>query len=275
MLKRLLTSLVIAAVGLPAVIYGGVFYFLLMVAFLVGGAWEYIRLYRAVKFEPNELVTVGGVLVILTARFFFTDYAIPVFVMLIFLAMAVHLFAFERGREQAALDFGITVTGLVYLGWIGAYLLDLRQLVNSELGVWWFMLILPLVWAADTGGYSIGSAYGRHKMAPRLSPKKSWEGYFAGIFTSVAVGAFFAYAFTSLGPQPLRGWVTPIQGALLGLVIGALATLGDLGESMLKRQSGLKDSSNIFPGHGGFLDRIDSWIWGAAIGYFLVQYFIL
>jgi len=275
MLKRLLTSLAIAAVGLPAVIYGGVFYFLLMVAFLVGGTWEYVRLYRAVKFEPSELVTVGGVLVILTARFFFADYAIPVFVMLILLAMAVHLFAFERGREQAALDFGITVTGLVYLGWIGAYLLDLRQLVNSELGVWWFMLVLPLVWAADTGGYSIGSAYGKHKMAPRLSPKKSWEGYFAGIFTSVAVGAFFAYAFTSLGPQPLRGWVTPMQGALLGLVIGALATLGDLGESMLKRQSGLKDSSNIFPGHGGFLDRIDSWIWGAAIGYFLVQYFIL
>ena len=275
MLRRTLTALAMAAVGLPAIVYGGVFYFLLMGGFLVGGAWEYVRLYRAVKFEPNELVTVGGVLVILTARFFFTSAAIPVFVMLIFLAMAVHLVAFERGRDQAALDFSVTVAGLVYLGWIGAYLLDLRSLINNELGVWWFMLVLPLVWAADTGGYSIGAAYGKHKMSPRLSPKKSWEGYFAGIFTSVAVGAFFSYAFTSLGPQPLLGLITPVQGALLGLVIGALAPLGDLGESMFKRQSGLKDSSNIFPGHGGFLDRVDSWIWGAAIGYFLVQYFIL
>jgi phosphatidate cytidylyltransferase len=143
--------------------------------------------------------------------------------------------------------------------------------------VWWLKLVLPLVWAADTGGYSIGSAYGKHKMAPRLSPKKSWEGYFAGIFTSVLVGAFFAYAFSLMptGPQPLHGLINPLQGALLGLAIGALAPLGDLGESMLKRQSGMKDSSNIFPGHGGFLDRIDSWIWGAAIGYFLIQYFIL
>ena len=269
MLRRTLTALAIAAVGLPAVIYGGVFYFLVMGAFLVGGAWEYVRLYRAVKHEPNEFVTVGGVLVLVTARFFFADASIPVFVALILLAMAVHLYAFERGRDHAAIDFGVTVTGIVYLGWIGAYLLDLRTLVSSEMGIWWFMLVLPLVWAADTGGYSIGAAYGKHKMAPRLSPKKSWEGYFAGIFTSVLIGAFFAYAFSSLGPQPLGGVITPVQGALLGLVIG------DLGESMFKRQGGLKDSSNVFPGHGGFLDRIDSWIWGAAIGYFLIQYFIL
>ena len=273
--RRTLTALGMMVVGLPAIVFGGIWYFLLMGTFLVGGAWEYVRLYRAVKHEPNELVTVGGVLVILTARFFFADEAIPVFVVLIFLAMAVHLFAFERGRDQAALDFGITVTGIVYLGWIGAYLLDLRELISNEQGVWWLMLVLPLVWAADTGGYSIGSAYGKHKMALRLSPKKSWEGYFAGIFTSVAVGAFFAHAFSSIGLQPLHGMVNPLQGAMLGLVIGSLAPLGDLGESMLKRQSGLKDSSNIFPGHGGFLDRIDSWIWGAAIGYFLIQYFII
>lgn len=275
MLKRTLTALAMAAVGLPAIIYGGVFYFVLMGAFLVGGAWEYVRLYRAVKHEPNELVTVGGVLVLVTARFFFADFAIPVFVTLVLIAMTVHLFAFERGRDAAAHDFGVTVAGIVYLGWVGAYLLDLRNLVSNEMGVWWFMLVLPLVWAADTGGYSIGAVYGKHKMAPRLSPKKSWEGYFAGVFTSVLVGAYFAYAFSAMGPQPLAGFITPTQGALLGLVIGALAPLGDLGESMFKRQSGMKDSSNIFPGHGGFLDRIDSWIWGAAIGYFLIQYFIL
>jgi phosphatidate cytidylyltransferase len=213
--------------------------------------------------------------VIATARFFFAEYANPLFVILVLLAMAVHLVAFERGRNQAALDFGITVAGFVYLGWIGSYLLDLRYLVNKDIGLWWFMLVLPVVWAADTGAYSIGAVYGRHKMAPRLSPKKSWEGYFAGIFTSVLVGAFFAYAFSSVGLKPLQGLIDPFQGAAFGLVIGALAPLGDLGESMFKRQSGLKDSSNIFPGHGGFLDRIDSWLWGAALGYFIIQYFII
>jgi CDP-diglyceride synthetase len=227
-------------IGLPAIIYGGVFYYLLMGIILGGGAWEYTRMYRAVQHEPNEIVTIGGVLVIATVRFFFAEYAIFVL--------------------------------FVYIGWLGSYLLDLRNLPN---GVWWLMFILPLVWAGDTGAYSIGAVYGRHKMSPRLSPKKSWEGYIAGIFTAIYVGTLFAYAFSSLGPKPLQGLINPIQGAVIGFFISALAPLGDLGESMFKRQGGLKDSSNIFPGHGGFLDRIDSWIWGAAIGYFIIQFFIL
>ena len=273
--KRILTALGLAVIGLPAIIYGGVFYFIVITVLLVGGAWEYVRLYRTVQFEPNQLVTIGSVLVIVTARFFFADFAIALFVLAVLLAMAVHLVAFEGGRNQAGLDFTITVAGITYLGWVGSYLLDLRFVFNEQAGLWWWFIVLPIVWAADTGGYSIGSAYGKHKMTPRLSPKKSWEGYFAGMFTSILVGAFFAYAFASLGPKPLEGLIDPLQGGLLGLFIGAVAPLGDLGESMLKRQSGLKDSSNIFPGHGGFLDRIDSWIWGAAIGYFVIQFLIL
>jgi phosphatidate cytidylyltransferase len=271
-LRRTLTALGLAVIGLPAIIYGGIFYYLVMAIVLVGSAWEYIRLYRAVHIEPNEIVTIGGVLGIATARFFFAEAAIPLFVLLILLAMAVHVFAYERGRDQAALDFAVTVAGIVYLGWLGSYLLDLRSLPQ---GLWWLMLVLPIIWGADTGAYSIGAIYGKHKMTPHLSPKKSWEGYFAGMFTSVIVGAFFSYAFSSLGPLPLGGLITPLEGGFLGLVIGALTPLGDLGESMLKRQGGLKDSSNIFPGHGGFLDRIDSWIWGAALGYFTIQFLML
>ncbi|HSL41859.1 MAG TPA: phosphatidate cytidylyltransferase [Anaerolineales bacterium] len=270
--KRVLTALGLAVIGLPAIIYGGVFYYILITIVLAGSAWEYVRLYRAVQFEPNEIVTVGGVLGIATARFFFEEAAIPLFVILILIAMAMHITSYERGRNHAALDFTVTVAGIVYLGWLGSYLLDLRQLPQ---GGWWLMLVLPIVWGGDTGAYSIGAVYGKHKMTPRLSPKKSWEGYFAGLATSIAVGAFFAFAFSSMGPQPLGGLVTALQGGFLGLVIGGLAPLGDLGESMFKRQSGLKDSSNVFPGHGGFFDRIDSWIWGAALGYFIIQFFIL
>jgi phosphatidate cytidylyltransferase len=270
--RRILTALAMAVVGLPAIIYGGVFYFLIMSIFLGGSAWEFIRLYRAVQCAPNEIVTIGGVLVIATARFFFPEYALLALTVFILLAMTVHVIAYEGGRDKAGLDFTVTVAGIIYIGWLGTYLLDLRNLPN---GGWWLMLILPMVWAGDTGAYSIGSVYGKHKMTPRLSPKKSWEGYFAGIFTAVMVGAFFSYAYSSLGPQPLYGLITPLQGALLALVVSVLTPLGDLGESMFKRQGGLKDSSNIFPGHGGFLDRIDSWIWGAVIGYFIIQYFIL
>jgi len=270
--RRVLTALAIAVVGLPAVIYGGVFYFLIMSIFLGGSAWEFIRLYRAVQYEPNEIVTIGGVLVIATARFFFPEYAVPVLVLFVLLAMTAHVIAYERGRDKAGLDFTVTVAGIVYLGWLGSYLLDLRSLPD---GGWWFMFILPLVWAGDTGAYSIGAVYGRHKMSPRLSPRKSWEGYVAGIVTAIYAGVLFAYAYSSLGPRPLQGLIDPFQGAALGILISAITPLGDLGESMFKRQGGLKDSSNIFPGHGGFLDRIDSWIWGAAIGYFIIRYFIL
>ncbi|HSK88648.1 MAG TPA: phosphatidate cytidylyltransferase [Anaerolineales bacterium] len=272
MLKRTLTALALAVVGLPAIIFGGIFYYLLITVLLVGSAWEFVRLYRAVQCEPNEIVTVGSVLVIATARFFFAEAAIPLVVLFVLLAMGVHLVAFERGRDQAGIDFAVTVAGMVYLGWVGSYLLDLRQLPQ---GGWWLMVVLPIVWGGDTGAYSIGAAYGKHKMTPRLSPNKSWEGYVASVVTSIAVGAFFAYAFSSLIPQPLGGLITAVQGGFLGLVIGALAPLGDLGESMFKRQGGLKDSGNFFPGHGGFFDRIDSWIWGAALGYFVIRFFIL
>ena len=119
------------------------------------------------------MLTVGGVLGILIARTVFPAYESAVLTLLVFLAMAYHLIAFERGRDRAAGDFAITVAGLVYLGWIGSYLVKLRELPQ---GLWWFFLVLPAVWFADTGAYFIGKNFGKHKLSPRLSPKKTWEG---------------------------------------------------------------------------------------------------
>ncbi len=270
MRRRIITVLVLALIGLPAVILGGIFYFLLLGVFITGAAWEYVRMFRCVKLEPQLYITVGGVASILITRMFLPEAALPVFAALILAALAFHLIAYERGRDQAALDFAVTVGGLAYIGWIGAYLLDLRNLPE---GGWWFMLVLPCVWLADSGAYSLGTAYGKHKMAPRLSPKKSWEGYAAGVFTGAIGGAFFAFAYATYGN--LGGDITPLQGGLLGLLLGAITPLGDLGESMFKRQSGLKDSSDVIPGHGGFFDRIDSWLWGAVIGYYFLVWFVL
>lgn len=270
MRRRLITALGLSLIGMPAIILGGVFYFLLMGTFLIGAAWEYVHLFRAVKFEPHMQITIGGVGSIIIVRMFLPEYAMPVFALTILAALAYHLTAYERGRDQAALDFGVTVGALVYIGWIGAYLFDLRNLPE---GGWWFMLVLPSVWLADSGAYSIGRAYGNHKLAPRLSPRKSWEGYAASVFTGMIGGGFLVYAYSAFGN--LGGDITILQGALLGLILGALSPLGDLGESMFKRQSGIKDSSDIIPGHGGFFDRIDSWLWGAVIGYYFLVWFIL
>lgn len=270
MRRRLITTLALTTIGMPAILLGGIFYFILMGTFLVGAAWEYVQLFRAVKLEPQIHITMGGVAFILLTRMFFPEYAMPVYAAAILIALAYHLIAYERGRDQAALDFAITIAGLTYLGWIGGYLFELRNLPE---GGWWFMLVLPSVWLADSGAYSIGRAYGKHKMAPRLSPRKSWEGYAASIFTGMIGGAFLVYAYSTFGN--FSGNITILQGALLGLILGILTPLGDLGESMIKRQSGLKDSSDIIPGHGGFFDRVDSWLWGAVIGYYFLVWFIL
>lgn len=270
MLRRTITAILLLLFGLPAVLLGGTLYFLLIAVFVVGAAWEYVNMFRKIGYEANWMVTVGGVLFILAARTFWPGAGVPILAGLILLAMTLHLLAFERGRDQAALDFTVTVGGLIYLGWIGAYLIDLRNLPD---GGWWLMLILPAVWLADSGAYSIGAAYGKHKLSPRLSPGKTWEGYWAGVFTGALGGAFLAFAYATWGN--LSGDITPLQGGLLGFILAAITPLGDLGESMFKRQAHLKDSSNVFPGHGGFFDRIDSWLWAAVIGYYFVQWFLL
>jgi phosphatidate cytidylyltransferase len=181
--------------------------------------------------------------------------------------MTFHLIDYERGADHAGLDLGVSLGAMVYIGWVGAYFFDLRQLEN---GGWWVMFVLPCVWLADIGAFMLGSAYGKHRLAPRLSPKKTWEGYAAGVFTATLVGGFLAFAYTTWGPLHLSIWT----GAGFGLVVGLLTPLGDLGESMIKRQAGVKDSGNIFPGHGGAFDRIDSWIWAAVLGYFFVTWFV-
>lgn len=267
MLKRTITSLLLLAIGFPAVVFGGLPYFLLIGFFLIAAAWEYVGMFQAVELRPSRLVVVGGVLATLIARTFFPGFSSPVFTFSILLAMAFHLVEYERGRDQAALDFAASLSGLAYIGWVGAYLLDLRALPN---GGWWFMFVLPVVWCVDTGAYMLGSQYGKHKMTPRLSPKKSWEGFWAGMFTGVLGGAFFAFVYSTWGPLSISIW----QGAVFGLVIGLLTPLGDLGESMLKRLSGMKDSGNIIPGHGGAFDRIDSWLWAAVLGYYFITWFV-
>jgi phosphatidate cytidylyltransferase len=184
-------------------------------------------------------------------------------------SMAYHLICYERGRDQAATDFAVTLAGALYLGWLGGYLVSLRNLPE---GTWWLLLVLPSVWLADSGAYFIGRSYGRRKLSPRLSPQKTWEGYLGGILVGVPGTAGLVYLWQIwAGPEFT---ISPVQGALLGLLLSGLPTLGDLGESMIKRQAGAKDSSSLLPGHGGVFDRIDSWLWAAAIGYHFIVWII-
>lgn len=268
MVKRTITSVVMFAIGLPLLLLGGIPYFIFITFLLVAAGWEYMNMMRAVDGQTPRGLLLALLLGLIITRSFFGGYGDTMLTLSVMLLMAWHLFEYERGRERAAFDFAVSVVILVYIGWVGSYLILLRALPD---GGWWLMLCLMCVWLADTGAYLLGSAYGKHKMSPRLSPHKSWEGYFGGVFSAVLMGSFFAYSFSRWGPLHLQPW----HGAVLGLIIGGLSPLGDLGKSMIKRLAGLKDSGTLIPGHGGAFDRIDSWIWAAVIGLLIVQTWLL
>ena len=157
---------------------------------------------------------------------------------------------------------------MLYFGVLGGYLVLIRSLPD---GFWWFMTVLPAVWLADSGAYFYGRKYGRTPFSPRLSPKKTREGYLAGVVTSSLGTGLLVLLWQFLAGEPIVP--TFISGALIGLTVSVITPLGDLGQSMLKRQVGIKDSGSILPGHGGMFDRIDTWIWAAVLGYYLVIWF--
>ncbi|WP_428944004.1 phosphatidate cytidylyltransferase [Pantoea sp. FN060301] len=117
-------------------------------------------------------------------------------------------------------------------------------------GAWWLLYVMLLVWGADSGAYMFGRLFGKHKLAPRVSPGKTWEGFFGGLLTSALISWLFGL-WAPLSVPPLTLLVCSIVAALASV-------LGDLTESMFKREAGIKDSGNLIPGHGGILDRIDS-----------------
>jgi phosphatidate cytidylyltransferase len=270
LVSRLLVTIILLPLGLLTIHYGGLPYYLLVALLLGLAAWEYANLFRFGGSRPSVVLITGGTLLLVLGRVLDGFASAPWLAsLLILLSMTYHLVAYERGRDQAGSDFAISLSGILYLGWIGAYLISLRQLPGGE---FWLLVILPAVWLADMGAYFAGSRFGKHKLSPRLSPKKTWEGYLAGIPAAIIGTALLAALFQAwTGPDSA---ITPLRGALVGLVMGVLTTLGDLGESMIKRQAGMKDSGSLLPGHGGVFDRIDSWLWAAPIGFYFIVWVV-
>lgn len=268
--ERVIAAAVLLPIGL-AFIYLGSWPFTLFVSLVLGGAaWEFARMFRKGGYQPSTRLLIAGVVALALARGF-ADHGMQMtlgpalLALLVMVSMAVHVIAYQRGQQQAAVDFVIDMGGILYLGWLGSYLISLRLLERPD-GMFAILLALPAVWAADSGAYYFGSRFGKHKIAPRVSPGKSWEGYAGGIASGVLAGGLLALLYSQFDPS-----FTLARGALLGLALAAITPLGDLGESLIKRQFGVKDSSHLIPGHGGLMDRIDSWIWAAAISFYILQ----
>lgn len=270
--QRVLFTVVALPLGILAVMAGGWIFAVVVAAILARAIWEYSALFRAGGAQPARFIMFVGVLALFAARYFvgfdFDGWMLP---LLVALTLIYHLMQFELGRDHAGSDFAASLSGIFYIGLFGSYLLMVRLLPTGE---WWFMLVLFAVMLADTSAYFIGSAFGKHRLAPRLSPKKSWEGYIGGIILTTIGMPLFLQLFRQFGMSDMPAFSIS-NAALLGLVIGILPTLGDLGISMIKREMHQKDTSDILPGHGGVLDRIDSWLWAMPIGYYLILFVFL
>ncbi|MFP3895830.1 MAG: phosphatidate cytidylyltransferase [Anaerolineales bacterium] len=175
-----------------------------------------------------------------------------------FIPLAALTFEVFRGNAPDALqNWGIVVAGGIYIGLL-SYAIRLRGL---DEGFFWLMLALGGTWICDGAAYCVGNIWGKHRLCPKISPRKTWEGAIGGIVVGMFAIMTASYLFFGLSLP----W-----GVLLGLLIVTGATLGDLAESVIKRQMGVKDSGKLIPGHGGMLDRIDNLLFVMPIVYYSV-----
>jgi phosphatidate cytidylyltransferase len=178
--------------------------------------------------------------------------------------LSLIMLVFLPTKEGVFQRWAWMIGGLLYVGWLLGLLVALRL----EGGRNWIYLALFATFASDSAAYFTGRAIGRHKLAPRISPGKTWEGAIAGVFGAVIIGLLF-----TLG-TPLQLRLSYAQAIILGALISVFGQIGDLAESLLKRNTGVKDSGSLMPGHGGLLDRIDSIVFAGVVVY-LYYFFIV
>lgn len=263
--SRLKVAIILIPVGVISVLVGG-YLFLALVVFMLGlAAWEFGQLFIKGGYAPSLAVLVSGAVLLTLSRFFLAfQYSDAILAGLFLIAMAVHTIQYGKTSTTSAVDFCITVGGLAYIGWLGSFFISLRSLPH---GLYWILLAIPAIAIGDTGAYFFGRMFGKHKLAPHISPNKTVEGLIGGIICTIIGGIGLALLWSTR--DPLFNWQ---QGLIIGAVLGVLSPLGDLSESMLKRQFNLKDTGKLLQAHGGMLDRIDSWIWGAVISFYLITW---
>jgi len=266
MLPRLITTLIAVPIILTCVYFGG-FSFLCLVLFLaMMSINEFYGMMQKKDFHPAYWV--GNFFTLFFIIFAY--YALKknwepahsaILTMSALATMIATLYLKERPKE-AIVDIAVTLLGMIYIGWFFSYFIFIRALTDH--GAYIFFMC-GTIWALDTVAYLVGSRFGRHKLFPSVSPRKSIEGAVAGFIVCIIVAAVFGY-YAGFGL---------VHSLILGALLGIVAQFSDLVESLIKRDAEVKDSSTLLPGHGGFLDRMDSFILTAPVLYYYLVWVIL
>ena len=283
MSDELRARVAVALVGVPVAllaIHAGGWYFGALLAVLAGvAALEFQALATVAGGRPIGWLGIpaASILVLLAAyEPTFSAWADRALALVLGLVLAALVVAVSRRSTEAAplLSVTATVAGVLYTGGTLAFAVLLRHLPDSVAadshdpleGRLLVLYPLVVIWASDTAAYFAGKRFGRARMAPRVSPGKTVEGGVAGLAAAVVAGALAGSVMRDLASFP----VSPAIGALVGLALGVGGQLGDLAESLLKREAGVKDSGTLLPGHGGVLDRFDALFFSLPLAYVLL-----
>jgi phosphatidate cytidylyltransferase len=259
--SRLLVVVVLLPVVIGLVYLGGWWLFALG---LVGGLLALHELYEMAR-ELRPLVLggyLGFIVTLLALQLGGVEWMLGGLLAAFVFAFVVY--GLGGVRQSATQSFGITLLGVAWVGGGIGCLLLIRDI--PEFGFWAVIAVLFTVFAADTGAFFVGRTFGRHSMAPAISPKKSWEGLVGGVLAAVGMAFVILY-------KDRDEFLTIPQSLVLGLVIAIAAVLGDLFESAVKRDLDVKDSGRLLGGHGGMLDRLDSLLWAGPAAYFTILAF--
>ena len=269
-LQRALISFTLGPLALYLIYLGGLFYFIPLAIILLLATLEYTQMANKMGWAVPAFLLVPVVAIQwVLAQWPNQSLFAPLLLASLFVLAAYALWQYEKGSiQQVPANWFALMAGLMLFGWVCSHFFRLRAM--PEMAWQWTMLAMLSTWISDSGAYVVGRflagkvVLGKHALTPRLSPNKTVEGFLGG----VVLGTLFTVLIGSLLGIEL------LPSLLLGLLVSTLGTVGDLSISLLKREAGVKDSGNLFPGHGGALDRIDSLMWTVAIAYYLAQLFL-
>jgi phosphatidate cytidylyltransferase len=268
---RLVSSIVLWGIMLAVIFWlppTGLYLFMNIV--IARAVWEFYTICEAKGLRAYKRWGVLGAVALISGSWFiygkrqFTErsYDFDVFILLVF-AIGVFIRQFPQKQEGHGIEtMSVTLFGLIYVAWLCNFITRINFTTLN--GRFWVMYLVVVTKFTDMGAYAIGSLLGRHKMIPRISPNKTWEGTVGGVL--FALGSSLA-CFQALHARLAPDGMIVTHAVVLGLLIGTAAVIGDLAESLIKREANVKDSSTLLPGHGGALDLIDSFLFTAPLLY--------
>ncbi len=273
-MKRILTAVVALPILIVSILVSSLWWLFvaLAAAAMVVGLWEFYLLAKRLKLKPDGAAgyLAGAAIVTIATLTPQNDPGVNVLLLLfviIVLTAGALIATTLRGApfESMIASTGATVLGVLYIPLLGSHLISLRTGFEPTLSAHLLSFFFLILMGSDAGAYYVGRALGKHKLAPSISPGKTWEGAVGGVIAALALAALAHFWF--FRELPLK-YILP-----LAVVMTVVGIFGDLAESALKRGAGAKDAANILPGHGGILDRLDSLLFNAPLIYYFARFY--